>query len=172
MAGAGSNRQGAGSGRYRRTAQKTQDRGAYTYVEGTAARRLDVQVSPEEPKRETSSETKKNRERALQMNLGYVIFLTVAAVVTMLVCVNFLQLRAKGTLLKKEVTALAAELDAAVLENDSDYNQVMNGVDLEHVKEVAMNELGMVRASASQIETYEATGGDYVRQYAEIPEDN
>lgn len=103
------------------------------------------------------------------MNLGYVLFLTAAAIVTVFMCVNYLQLQAKGTKLQKEVTALETQLDAAILENDSDYNRIMTNIDLEHIKDVAMNDLGMVYAKKSQIITYESQNGDYVRQYSDIP---
>ncbi len=141
------------------------------YVEGPTVRTLEAEEVPqEEPQRRRAGQTTRERqERALQMNLPYVLFLTAAAVITVFVCVNFLQLRAKGTLLQEEVAVLEAELDSAVLENDSEYNRVMNNVDLEHVKDVAVNELGMKKASSKQVVTYELEDGDYVRQYAEIP---
>ena len=47
----------------------------------------------------------------------------------------------------------------------------MTGVDMEHVKDVAMNELGMVQAKKSQIVTYEIEDSDYVRQYSDVPEE-
>ncbi len=151
-------------------ADRTNRTDNYTYVEGTAVRSVEVPAREEpEQKREVSRETQENRERALQMNMAYVIFLTAAAVITVFMCVNFLQLRAKGTLLQEEVTSLVAELDEAVLGNDSDYNRVMNSVDLEYVRDVAENELGMVRAGSGQIVTYEVEDGDYVRQYTDIP---
>jgi cell division protein FtsL len=144
------------------------------YVDGTAVRKL--QTAPEERKQKqqkpsVSQETQRNRERALSMNVGYVTFLTVAAVISVFMCVNFLQLQAKGTKLQKEVTALETQLSAAILENDSDYNRIMTSVDMEHVKDVAMNELGMSYAKKSQIVTYEMEDNDYVRQYSEIPEE-
>lgn len=161
-------RSGAGRTQYGRTTNSR----TYAYVDGTAVRK----IAPSQERRpqdrqtvRTSSATKKNRERALAMNLGYVLFLTAAAIITVFMCVNFLQLQAQGTRLQKEVTALETQLDAAILENDADYNRIMTGVDMEHVKNVAMNELGMVYAKKSQIVTYEAQNGDYVRQYAEIP---
>ena len=52
-----------------------------TYVDGNTVRRL--QAGPKETTRNrmsASSATRKNRARALQMNLSYVVFLTVAAV--------------------------------------------------------------------------------------------
>lgn len=161
-------RGGAGRSQYGRT----ENRRTYAYVDGTAVRKLE-QAPAGRPERrqtpQTSLATKKNRERALQMNLGYVLFLTAAAVITVCMCVNFLQLQAKGTKLQKEVTALETQLDAAILENNSDYNRIMTNIDLEHIKDVAMNELGMIYAKKTQIVTYESQDGDYVRQYSDIP---
>lgn len=161
-------RGGAGRSQYGRV----ENRRTYAYVDGTAVRKLE-QAPARRPEREqtpkTSLATKKNRERALQMNLGYVLFLTAAAVVTVFMCVNFLQLQAMGTKLQKEVTALETQLDAAILENNSDYNRIMTNIDLEHIKDVAMNDLGMIYAKKTQIVTYESQDGDYVRQYSDIP---
>lgn len=151
---------------------RVQNRRVYSYVDGTAVRKLDYAPAGRPERKQnpkTSLATKKNRERALQMNLGYVLFLTAAAVVTVFMCVNYLQLQAKGTKLQKEVTALETQLDAAILENDSDYNRIMTSIDLEHIKDVAMNDLGMIYAKKTQIITYESQNGDYVRQYSDIP---
>ncbi|MCC8138403.1 MAG: hypothetical protein LIO76_10205 [Clostridiales bacterium] len=166
----------AGSGYGRTTSAKkrtgNQNKNTYTYIDGNTVRKLDVQTQPitqPEQQSEVSPGIRRNRERALQMNFGYVLFLTAAAVVVVFVCVNFLQLRAVNTLLSEEVATLSAELDSAILENDSEYNRVINSVDLEHVKEVATEELGMQQATSDQIVTYEVEDGDYVRQYSEIP---
>ncbi len=166
----------AGSGYGRTTAAKNRTgshkKNTYTYIDGNTVRKLDLQTRPiEQPKEptEVSPGVRRNRERAFRMNFAYVLFLTAAAVVTVFVCVNFLQLRAVNTLLSEEVATLSAELDSAVLENDSEYNRVLNSVDLEHVKEVATGELGMQQATSDQIVTYEVEDGDYVRQYSEIP---
>ncbi len=166
---AGVDRRGsAGRSQYGRT----ENRRTYAYVDGTAVRKIAAVPERQPQKRHTtrtSSATKRNRERALAMNLGYVLFLTAAAIVTVFMCVNYLQLQAKGTRLQREVTALETQLDAAILENDAEYNRIITGVDMDHVKDVAMNQLGMVHAKKSQIVTYESQNGDYVRQYAEIP---
>ncbi|MFR3321210.1 MAG: hypothetical protein ACLTSZ_08740 [Lachnospiraceae bacterium] len=118
-----------------------------------------------------SASTRSNRERASQMNVRYVVFLTAAAVATVWMCVNYLQLKAQGTRLQKQVTALETSLDAAILQNDSDYNRIMAGVDMEHVKDVAVNELGMGYATKNQVQTYSLDDSDYVRQYADVPEE-
>lgn len=152
--------------------RRSESRRTYVYVDGTAVRKpqtVPQQASPKRKTPSTSLATRKNRERALQMNLRYVLFLTGAAVVSVFMCVNYLQLQANNTLLQKEVTSLEAELNEAILENDSDYYAVMSGIDMEYVKDVAMNQLGMVYAKNSQIVTYEAGDSDYVMQYSEIP---
>lgn len=159
-------------GQSRSQQRRTQNGRTYVYVDGTAVRKLQQAPAEEKRQRQTPSasrRTRKNRERALQMNLAYVTFLTFAAVITVFMCVNFLQLRAKGTKLQKDVTALEAQLDAAILENDSDYQRIMTSVDMDHVKDVAENELGMKKAAKNQIVTYEVEDSDYVRQYSEIP---
>lgn len=145
----------------------------HAYVDGTAVRRLDPvpEKVQKRPAPQVSAETKKNRERALQMGVGYVLFLTAAAVVTVFTCVNYLQLQAKGTRLQKQVTALETQLDAAKLENDSNYNRIMSSVDMEHIKDVAMNEYGMTYAAGSQIVEYDLKDSDYVRQYSDVPEE-
>ena len=152
---------------------RKQDERTYVYVDGTAVRKLQTAPEPRERKQApaASPTTRRNRERALSMNLGYVLFLTAAAVVSVFMCVNFLKLQVMETRLQKQVTSLETQLSAAILENDSNYDQVISGIDMEQVKDVAMNELGMVYAKKSQIVTYEVENSDYVRQYTDVPKD-
>ena len=138
-----------------------------TYVDGNTVRK--VQTVPRQQSTRVSSATRKNRERALQMNFSYVLFLTVAALVTVMVCINYLKLQSANTALQKEVTSLNTRLSELKLENDSTYNRIVSSVDLDQVKNVAMNELGMVYASESQIRIYDSTESDYVKQYQDIP---
>ncbi len=141
-----------------------------TYVDGNTVRKL--QTAPQREVRErraVSFATRKNREKALQMNMSYMLFLTAAAVVTVMVCINYLKLQAQNTTLQKSATFLGMELSQMKLENDSEYNRITSSVDLEHVKDVAMNKLGMVYASEKQIQIYDSTQSDYVKQYQDIP---
>ena len=165
----------AGAEKKRETGKR---RNSYEYVDGSVVRKLqpeqsDGQAGENQTKksRKTSRETKKNRERALQMNFGYVLFLTAAGIVTVFMCVNYLKLQAENTKLRREVTSLEVSADEARLENDADYNRIMANVDMEHVKDVAMNKLGMDYAKKGQIVTYSGIDSDYVRQYTDVPEE-
>ena len=143
------------------------------YVDGNTVRKVQEreQKITEMPQQERvlSQETRRNREHAMSMNLRYVLFITAAAIITVAVCVNYLKLQSTCTTLQKTQTALETQLSSMKLENDAVYNGIMSSVDLEKVKDVAMNKLGMVYASASQIEYYEETENDYAKQYKDLP---
>ena len=96
--------------------------------------------------------------------------LTIAAVLTVMVCVNYLKLQSACTALQKEGTRMESSLNMLRLENDREYNRIMSSVNLEEIKETAIEKLGMVYIKADQIETYDASGSDYVRQYMEVPD--
>ena len=165
---AGTNQRSAGEVRRRERSYNQYQMN--TYVDGNTVRKLQTAPRRENQVRSAvSSATRKNREKALQMNMNYVLFLTVAAVVTVFVCINYLKLQAENTAYQKTVTAKGVRLSEMKLENDSEYNRIISSVDLEHVKDVAMNELGMVYASEKQIRTYNSIQSDYVKQYQDIP---
>ncbi|MDY3917484.1 MAG: hypothetical protein SOZ59_00600 [Candidatus Limivivens sp.] len=162
---------------------RTQQRGnsfqTKTYIDGNTVRRVQyTQAVPREqparqtrPKKRTAAATRKNRERALQMNIGYVAFLTVAAVASLFVSVNYLKLHAQSTNYRNEITALESQYSSLKLANDEDYARTISSVDLEYVRNVAINKLGMVYASAGQVVTYHDQEGDFVRQYEDVPEE-
>ena len=72
----------------------------------------------------------------------------------------------------KNIAALEAQLSELRTENDDEYNRVTTSVDLEEVRDIAINELGMVYAGADQVVLYDSEGSDYMKQYAEIPEED
>ncbi len=140
------------------------------YVDGNTVRKLEsVPERREERKPRTRSAVRQKRARALQMNLSYVVFLTAAAVITVMVCINYLKLQSQSTTYQKKVTSLNTQLSEMKLENDALYNSIVSSVDLEHVKEVAINELGMSYPSEDQIYTYQPSESDYVKQFQDVP---
>lgn len=140
------------------------------YVVGSNALAQEQTQAQPARERKVSSQALANRERSLQMNLGYVMFLTAAAVITVMICVNYLRLQAQYTAVQKESTNLVAALGALRIDNDEEYNRIISSVNLEEVKETAIEKLGMVYASEDQIETYDAETHDYVRQYLDLPD--
>lgn len=127
--------------------------------------------SPEMPKKKTSSRVRRNRRQALSMSSAYVVFLAVAAIMALVVCVNYVQLQSRITKRSKNITAMQEELADLKEENNTKYNAVMDSVNLDEVRDRAQNDLGMVYATPDQIVEYDDPATDYVKQYEDIPED-
>ena len=107
----------------------------------------------------------------MHMSPGYVVFLTVAAVMALIVCVSYVTLQSQITKRSKNISAMQEELAGLKEENNTRYNAVMDSVNLDEIREKAQTELGMVYASPDQIVEYENPAADYVKQYEAIPED-
>ncbi|MGN0386572.1 MAG: cell division protein FtsL [Lachnospiraceae bacterium] len=140
------------------------------YIDGTAARQLDVRRAiEEEPKRQLSHDTRKNRERAHHMNFGYVLFLALAMLVAGYVLIGYIQVQADLTAQLEQIASLESELNYLRLYNEDELARINSNINLEEIKQVAIGELGMVYAEEGQIIFYENEGSDYVRQIADIP---
>lgn len=124
-----------------------------------------------ERKRRKSRQVRQNQRKALRINKGYVVFLTVAAVLALFICVNYVRLQSQITGHSRNITSMQEELASMREENNTRYNSIMDGVNLEDVQEKAVGDLGMVPADKSQIVEYSTTDSDYVTQYEDIPKD-
>ncbi len=131
----------------------------------TSARKLSVRRNAV-----TEEMVQANRERSSLVGNRFVVFLGAVSVVCVAFCVFSLRLKWTNTALQKQETALVSELSSLKLENDVAYNRIISNVNLEEIKEKALEEFGMVYASADQIITYEAPTEDYVKQYSAVPE--
>lgn len=127
--------------------------------------------SPKEHGRKASKQVRRNRRMALHMNSAYVIFLSVAALMSVIVCVNYVKLQSRITGCSEKITEMQAELANLREENNAKYNAVMDSVNLDEIRDRAQNQLGMVYASPEQIIKYDDPAADYVKQYEDIPQD-
>lgn len=142
-----------------------------SYVYGNVVRKEQVVVPKhEERQREVSQRVRSNRTKAMHMNRGYVVFLAVAAVIALFACVQYLQLQSEITNRSKHITSLQQDLADAKEANTTKYNAIMNSMNLEEIRDIAMNEFGMVYASPEQVVKYQDPTGNGITQYASIPE--
>lgn len=144
------------------------------YVDGNTVRKTAETIRPErysqERRHQISRQASQNRTKALQMSKGYVLFLSLVSVATLFVCVHFIQLRSTVTTQLKEVASLESQLNQLIAENDALYDKTVSDIDLEYVKDVAINQLGMSYAAEDQIIWYSSnTTNSYVRQYQDVP---
>ena len=141
------------------------------YVHGNAVRKLDVTREIEkQPVKKVSHTARKNRERAKHMSAGYVIFLCIAMVVSGITLTNYIGLQSDITNSVKHISTLEKQLNDLKLANDEEYSRITSSVNLEEVRRIAIQELGMQYAEEGQIIPFASQNNDYVKQMADIPQ--
>ncbi len=144
------------------------------YVDGNTVRKRQPQYAPvrEDVRtpRKLSNTARKNRDKAANMNPGYIFFLSLAMIITGYFCIQYLQLQSDITSRVKNIAVLESQYNELKTENDETENRIKGSVGLEAIKKQAMDELGMQYAKEDQIVTYASEDGDYVRQYIDIDE--
>ena len=113
---------------------------------------------------------RRNQERAMYMDLPYVIMLTLASICTLYLCVNYLHLQSAITARMHNIEAMEEKLEKMRTENDALETSINTSIDLNEIYEIATKELGMVYAKKDQVLLYDKTESEYVRQYEDIPE--
>ncbi len=151
------------------------------YVEGSAARNLYALPDEGSPKSPQKHKRKPNQPArtavrprqgvtTLPLSGASELVLTVAAVFTLIMCVQYVQLQSEITYRLKNINRLETELNELVLQNNETDNRINSFIDLDYIYRVATQELGMRYANKNQIYKYNNSGAEYIRQYKEIPE--
>lgn len=146
-----------------RSAAKTE------YVSGTAARKLQVSERPVSRNAGHTVTVSRKREKALSMDLPFVMVLTVAAICTLYFCISYLQIQSSIAARLNRIETLEKEIETLKADNDALETRINTSVDLDYVYKVATEELGMVYANKNQVRLYNKTESEYVRQYEDIP---
>ena len=84
-------------------------------------------------------------------------------------CINYLQKQALNTSYRNQVATQEAKLADLKERNDAAYESALKSVDLETIRNIAINKLGMVYAGEEQVKTCDDKSSDYVRQYSDVP---
>ena len=145
------------------------------YINGNAVRELDEAAPVRRPQKSTREleeirrkknrrkSARRNQERALSMNRAFVAFLTACVAASALVSVSLIQIRSNVTQQMNEVAALESRINDMKADNTT-------SVDLNAIKDAAINRLGMKYASQDQIVYYSIDKNNYMDQYNDIPE--
>lgn len=150
------------------------------YVDGNTVRRLEgepeerrqrqLEKERQRRRKENRHVAKRNQEKAMRMNMGYVVFCTLALLVTCGVCVAYIQLQSDITSRMKNISKLESQVADLKADNDAAMKRIDLSTDLDVVKQKAMTELGMGYAKTGQIVYYSVEDNDYMNQYSDIPE--
>ncbi len=155
------------------------------YVDGNTVRRYEAvpkepprrdprkeqeERKKEERKRQARQAAKANQQRAMQMNPGYILFLSAAMLVTVGICVVFLKLQADVHNNMKQIAALESQILELKTDNDAADKKLEGSIDLGAVKEIAINQMGMRYPTQEQIVYFRVDEEDYMNQYQDIPQ--
>lgn len=123
-----------------------------------------------EHRRRVASRAKRNREKLTKLNPAYVLFLVAAVAVTAFLLINYLNLKSELTTTVNNISQLEKEYANLKMTNDEDYSSVESSINVEEIRRVAIEELGMTYAGDGQIIGFSAEGDDYVRQVKKMEE--
>ena len=151
------------------------------FVNGSTVRQLEAQpvrreridrtkILEEQKKKRRRNAARRNRERALHMSRGYVAFLTLCVGVVAFAGVALVQMQSEVTQRMKHIASLESQITDLKANNDARYKEIVTSVDLDYIKDVAMNELGMQYATEDQIVYYTVENNNFMDQYSDIPE--
>ena len=143
------------------------------YIDGNTVRKEMVALPVHKP----FVEHKKKINRRLSAaekpaNLGVlsVLGIVVAAIITLLLCIDYVQLQTDTRVRLENINKLEEELASLVSANKLLESEVTSYIDLDYVYNVATEELGMRYPTNAQIIYYTSTESEYVRQFGEISE--
>lgn len=139
------------------------------YVQGNLATKEDLIREMNKPFKPVDARVARNRAKAKRMSPGYVLFLATAMVMLCFILSSYLDTRAELTISTKRVASLEQTLNNLKLANDEELERIEGSVNLEDIKQIAVEELGMTYAKAGQVVTISDEGSDYVRQLKELP---
>lgn len=151
------------------------------YINGSAVREMETapvrrkrpdkrQLEEQKRKKHRRNAIRRNRERALYMSKSYVAFLSVCVVIVAFSAVALIQIQSQVTQRMEHIAVLESQITDLKADNDARYKEITTSIDLEYIKDVAMNRLGMKYATEEQVIYYSVENNNFMDQYSDIPE--
>ena len=146
--------------------------GTRQYVNGTAAPDdFWKERSQEDVHRSTQDlrlAARRSREHVVQMNLRYTLFMAFLVAAMTFSLIGYIKLKADISGTNKKIASLESQLTELKSSNNEVYNEITGNVDLEEIRNIAVNEFGMKYADKDQIVIYSESKGDSVHQIADL----
>ena len=151
------------------------------FVNGSTVRQVEAQpvrrnqvdrrkLEEQQQKKRRRNAAKRNRARALHMSRGYVAFLTICVGIVAFAAVSLVQIQSQVTQRMEHIAALESQITDLKADNDARYKEIVTSVDLDYIKDVAINQLGMQYATEEQIIYFSVENNNFMDQYSDIPE--
>ena len=139
------------------------------YQYGSAVRKLQSvpEIHTYEHERRIEEQEQEIR-RNNRGNLGYTTVLAICATAVFAICYQYLNLQSDIKTNSTAVVELQNQLNSLKAENNSHESEINAGIDYNAIYDTAVNELGMVYPSRSQVIGYDSKESEYVKQYKDI----
>lgn len=105
---------------------------------------------------------------APSINLAGFFILTAVAIFLLYSCIQYLKIYDEIGKTEVKTKGIIYDTDELRVENNNKEVKIYSGIDLEKIRETAIEELGMVYPSENTIVTYNTTNNSYVRQYGDL----
>ncbi|MCR5368004.1 MULTISPECIES: hypothetical protein [Eubacterium] len=109
---------------------------------------------------------------SLAFDFKYTFFLALAMIIMIASCANMIRMQSEIDDRKSKIASLQSEIREVKADNEAFENSLSNTYTLDEIRDIAVNELGMVYSEKGQIVYYDATSEDYVNQYRNVPGDD
>ncbi len=152
-----------------------------TYVYGSAApayentpNEIDIYKEKLRREEEAYAERKRELKRARlqaekKRSRKNMVLMLLSAVMVTGMCAYYIYLQSELTSRMANVTSLEAKVKNITEENDNLEKNILTSVDLQQIRDTAINELGMVYPDSDQVVYYHIESVDYMEQYKDIP---
>jgi len=127
------------------------------------------EVPGKPPKGRLDPQIKRNRRRAQSISTGYSIYLLAVSVIVVVACIFYLQLQSENMRRANNVNNLRNQLTEITEQNNTVYQSISRSIDIEHIKMIAIEELGMVNVTSEMVIEYQNPSNSYVILHNEIP---
>lgn len=154
---------------YTRTSVQNNMRSRQAYIAGNTVTKENVVEKMQQPYQTIDSRVARNRAKTKKLSFGYVLFMVAALALASTVLIGFIGVKSELTAATRNVASLESKLNDMRLSNDEELERIESSVNLEEIKRIAVEELGMTYAKSGQVVTISDEGSDYVRQMAELP---
>mgnify|MGYP002894945695 FL=1 len=147
------------------------------YQYGSAVRKLQSvpEIHTYEHERRIKEQEQERRQRRREIrrnnrvNLIYTTVLVSCAAAVFAICYQYLNVQSAIKTNSQTVVELQNQLNSLKAENNSHESEINAGIDYDAIYDTAVNELGMVYPSRSQVVGYDSKESEYVKQYQNIP---
>ncbi|MDR1800840.1 MAG: hypothetical protein LBQ95_03260 [Lachnospiraceae bacterium] len=134
------------------------------YIYGSA-----VPKRLERPERKEDPRQVRVPSKAQRKSSAHTKMFVMALIMIMGVAVGLIYLQAQNNAMKSNVSVLQEELKNLREENNNRYHSLNDNINLDAIKDRAVNGLGMTAVTPEQVIDYDNPVSDYIQQNAVIP---